>query len=233
MAIIDMRHFLFEALKDSRGVHVETLLTVAGALAGFSAQYAIRETIVKTGKLPEHGVGTDFNGGAFVEIRTDDGSVYYFGDILNSYLVPTPLNNPDFGPGNHCLFNIVGGAVVAAGGRILSQADYSEIFRRTASTIGTPQFGIPMLPNNHSAAMSPVQALKASWPTAKTILTRSDPRFFDGVALKSQYCPVVLAVVINGLVQQAKATLDPSLAMRIVFEAAIPMSKINPLLVDA
>ena len=56
---------------------------------------------------------------------------------------------------------------------------------------------------------------------------------FDGVALKSQYCPVVLAVVINGLVQQAKATLDPSLAMRIVFEAAIPMSKINPLLVDA
>src|SRR6185312_3502419 len=40
---------LMNALKTERGVHVETLLTAVGALAGFSAQHAIWESLVKPG----------------------------------------------------------------------------------------------------------------------------------------------------------------------------------------
>src|SRR5215831_9759800 len=49
-AVQNLQLLLLNAAKDQRGVHVETLMTIVGALAGFSAQHAVWETVVKTGK---------------------------------------------------------------------------------------------------------------------------------------------------------------------------------------
>src|SRR5436189_6433098 len=49
----DLIEMLFAELRDSSGVHVETVLTTLGALAGFAGQMAIREGLIKTGKMPE------------------------------------------------------------------------------------------------------------------------------------------------------------------------------------
>jgi hypothetical protein len=83
-ALISLRDYIISDLKGPRGVHSETALTMIGALAGFAAQHTIWETIVKTGKLPQNGVGAAFNDGAFVLVETNTSETFYFGDLLNS-----------------------------------------------------------------------------------------------------------------------------------------------------
>src|SRR5919206_3476401 len=49
----DLVQMLLAELKHQNGVHAETLLVTLGALAGFSVQMSLRETLVKPGKVPE------------------------------------------------------------------------------------------------------------------------------------------------------------------------------------
>ena len=42
------------------------------------------------------------------------------------------------------------------------------------------------------------------------------------------YWPMLLAIVAGNLIKRTKAALDPRLAMLLVFEAAVPMSKVDP-----
>ena len=55
-----------------QGVHLETLYSAIGALAGFGCQAAVREAIVKPGILTAEQ--------AFVVVETTDGSTYFYGD---------------------------------------------------------------------------------------------------------------------------------------------------------
>lgn len=67
---------LFGETQDSAGVHVQTVLATLGAVAGFAVQMGIREELVKLGKISADK--------AFVSVTAKDGSVYYFGDLLNA-----------------------------------------------------------------------------------------------------------------------------------------------------
>ena len=60
-----------------------------GALAGFAAQMAIREDFIKSGKIAADK--------AFNVVATQDGSTYYFGDLLNEGLVATRQGNYSVG----------------------------------------------------------------------------------------------------------------------------------------
>ena len=59
------------------GIHVETLVAVLGAMAGFGCQVAVREAIVGRGKMPLRQ--------ALLEVKTKDGGTYYVGDQLTSH----------------------------------------------------------------------------------------------------------------------------------------------------
>ncbi len=67
--------WLMREMKDGRGIHCETLLTAIGALAGYSAQQALWEGMVKPGKLAiaRHSRS----------METPSGAIYFFGDALD------------------------------------------------------------------------------------------------------------------------------------------------------
>jgi hypothetical protein len=225
-AISNLIDDMMSDLKGPRGVHVETLMTMVGALAGFSAQHAIWETIVKPGKLPAHG-GADLAGGAFVIANTHTSEKYYFGDLLNSYLIPQGGKLAAFGPGPHTLWGFVASAVVQCGRKPLTVEDIQDVFRHAAATVGTAQFGEPRLPREHRPAMMPRNALNREWPKARAILARQDAPGAQGRSLAPGHWPTAIALVAQKLVLQTRDVIDPTLSMRILFEAAVPMSKVD------
>ncbi len=56
-------------------VHLETVLTEIGALAGFAAQMSVRKAIIEPQKLDLNEI--------LPEVVTTNGEKYYFSDTLN------------------------------------------------------------------------------------------------------------------------------------------------------
>jgi hypothetical protein len=229
LAIQGLQDLLMKASADGRGVHVQTLMTTAGALAGFAAQHAVWETVVKTGRMPETG-GANLNAGAFVVASTQKGERYYFGDLLNSYIVP---QGHPLGPGAHTLWNFLAGIVTASGGKPVSNEEIAEIFRNAATTVGGPSFGVPRVPQGHASRIAPREALRSLWPAARRVLSREHTIAGKVQQLAPAYWPHAMGIAIQRLIARSKDALDPALSMRIVLEAAIPMSKVDPKTISA
>jgi hypothetical protein len=107
-----LRDSLMNWLATERGVHAETLLVSAGAIAGFAAQAAILERI-KSRDVP--GATKDMAGadlsrllsekGLAVLVTAKSGETYYFGDLINGYLVKQATTV------NYHLFGILAAAI--------------------------------------------------------------------------------------------------------------------------
>lgn len=221
---------LMNGLQDSHGIHVETLMTVIGAVTGFAAQNAVWESVVKPGKMPAFDA-KNMQAGAFVIAETHNGEKYYFGDTLNSYLIPQATK---YGAdGRFTLYSLVAAVVQAAGKKPLDEATFAEMFRNSTSTIGGPAFGVPRLPAEHMPKLTPREALHKFWRPTKEALQFKDPHLVgdgpdDFTPLGPEHWPLMLSIVAQRLVDKAKGAIDVTLAMRIIFEAAIPMSKVDP-----
>jgi hypothetical protein len=115
VAIGSLRESLLAWLKTERGVHVETLLCSIGALAGFAAQTAAFGRVEKR-NVP--GADATMSTAAFAEhlrnanlmlvANTKSGEAFYFGDLINGYLVPQATND-------YSLWNFVAAAAIEAG----------------------------------------------------------------------------------------------------------------------
>src|SRR5258708_674404 len=97
-AIGNLRNFLLGALKTERGIQAETLLVAAGALTGYAAIHAVFEAYLKRGRAQVGDAQAASTGKAIVEVKGKDGQTYYFGDLINSFLVasPRPVSRPFF-----------------------------------------------------------------------------------------------------------------------------------------
>jgi hypothetical protein len=183
----------------------ETTLTAIGALAGFAAQHGIWEAVVKPGKMALQQ--------AFVIVETRSGETYFFGDFLNNILA---TQKPEY----LSVWKIVGAAAKAMGATELP--DLVPMFKYSAETVGSPQFGVPNLPDDCTPSMLPRDALTRFWPgTLKMLRVGSDPLT----------CAVDVATAAEQIMLSMKGEIDPALAARIIMEAAIPMSKVDPLTV--
>lgn len=193
--------WLMRELKDQRGIHCETILTVAGALAGFSAQQALWEGMVKPGKLAI----TE----AFTVIETPSGAAYFFGDMLDALLASME-------PKHLSIWKIVAGSTLASGGDHLP--DMGNLLRHCAATVGTSAFGLPRLPDDHLPSIMPRGALERFWPGARLLLGLAEPLHW----------PIHMAHAAHKLMQAMKGAIAPDLAVRVVMEAAVPMSRVDP-----
>lgn len=229
LGIGHMRENLLRELMSggSGRIQVETMMTAVGALAGFAVQHAIRETIVKSGRLPEHG-GRDASAGAFVVVSLKDGSRWFFGDLINAYLVPMGKEAVPLGPGNCTLWNLVSGVVQHAGGEPLGFDEITRMMKRSAEALGTPAFGVPEVPDKHRPLASARQTLDAWWGMTREVLTFEAAPPLAGKPLTPGLWPTVLALTAQTMMLMTKDTLDPAMSMRLLFEAAIPMSKVDP-----
>lgn len=200
-----LEQWLSREFRHVRDVPCETTLTVIGALAGFAAQQGIWEAEVKPGRMAIQQ--------AFVVIETRSGETFFFGDHINAILA-----SPD--PTQLSVWKIVGGAARALGAADLP--DITPIFKHSAETAGTGSFGLPRLPDDHLPTILPRDAVNRYWPEARRILAgNADPMAW---ALDA-------ATAAQQLMLGMKDRIDPVLAAQVVMEAAVPMSRIDPMTV--
>lgn len=189
---------LMDAMKNERGVHVESLLCALGALAGYSCQASLRAQALAQGKLET---------APFLSVKTNDGKSFFFGDPLNQALAGS----------QYSIWSLAAAEAQHAGCQELP--DINEMFAYTSSVLGDPLFGIPRTPENHKAGDLPIHYLKQIWP-----------KFFPMVKL---FCPtpvewpILFGLAAQKAITMSNSVLEPTLALKIIMESAIPMSKIN------
>lgn len=191
---------MLEALKDERGVRVETLLGALGSFAGFSIVYAmVRRLDDGTLKpaLPEVMI---------VELK--DGQTYYFGEYINRRLAQDKLS----------VFGLSAGMAQQAGATDLP--DLNELFERTAANLGKADFGRPQLPPDHHTGDLPVNFVKSAYASYLGVLGRYN--------LSPDDYYLACAFAIQEVITMSKGTIDPNLAIKIVMECAVPASKLDP-----
>ncbi len=193
-----------QQIKQTGQVHPETLLTEIGALAGFSTQISIRKSFIERQQLAPESI--------LVEVATKNGEIYYFSDLLNWML----FDNMDQPP--YSVWAYVSAAVPAESQALLP--DITEIVSHAARSIGTRLFGVPRLPREHMPHKMPRAALDEHWQMVRNEFETSGRAPSDW--------PLDLAAAAQWQIANSPGQLDLALAARIVMEAAIPMSKVDP-----
>ena len=189
---------LIAAMTTEHGVHVDSLLCALGALAGYACQSAVRRT-AEAMKLEPNALLTVVN--------TVDGKTFYFGDHLNKPLAENPYS----------VWSIAGGGAQEAGCTVMP--DLMAIFQHVTQDVGTDQFGVPRVPEKNKAHDTPVNYLTGLWPHIKPVLPLYCPE-------RAQW-PIMLALSIQQVIVMAKDAIEPGLALTIVMESAVPMSKVD------
>lgn len=189
---------LLDAMKNEKGVHVESLFCALGALAGYACQANLREQAVARGMSPN---------APFQVVETNDGKSYFFGDPLNGALAEGKLS----------VWSLAAGAAQHNGAKSLP--DINEMFQRTASNIGSEKFGVPNSIEGHAAGDLPIAYLRALWPALLPVVKK--------LAGEPVLWPVAYGFAIQAAMDMAKAAIQPHISLGIVMEAAIPMSKVD------
>ena len=97
-------------------------------------------------------------------------------------------------------------------------ARVANLFRHCEETAGTSQFGLPRLPDDHLPGILPRAALERFWPEARLFLALAEPLTW----------PLHMAHAAHKLMLAMKGSITPDLALKIVMEAAVPMSRVDP-----
>jgi hypothetical protein len=191
-------------IKTTGRIHPETLLSEIGALAGFAVQMSIRKAVIEPQQLDP--------GSLLIEAVTKSGETFYFSDLMNFML----FENMDAPP--YSVWAYVADAVPADAQLLLP--DITEIVSNAARAIGTRRFGVPRLPPAHAPHKLPRAALDEHWVMVRDelVASRRDPAGW----------PYDLAVSARWQMLTSRETLRLPLAAKIVMEAAVPMSKIDP-----
>jgi len=209
LAIGNMRESLLNWLEVDGRIHTETMMLVTGALAGAASQNAVWERYVKSGEpIPQDG---------FVAVETQSGERFYFGNLLNYFLVPEAGNDTS-------IWSFVGAGAVESGVPQAQLPDFRPIFEHKAATIGTPDFEILRVPEEHQPHLTPRTALERFWLPTRSIFARKEPR---GQVLAPAHWPVVLGIVAQQFIRMSTDVLDPRVSVRLVMESAIISSKFD------
>jgi len=198
----DLVRMIFDELTGLPRAYAETALAAFGALAGFSVQMGLRETLVKSGKAREEDVFTIVKAG---------GETFYCGALSDEGLFAGK-------PGNLSLYSFVAGAVREAGAKRAPDAE--EIAAHVASTIGAANFGALRVRAENTPALPPVLLLQKFWNPVRNYLVLN-------VQAPSHW-PFALGLAAQKAIVALKPLLDPGFSGRLVMEAAAAMAKVDP-----
>lgn len=173
------------------------LLCAIGALAGYACQASIRGIATEAGLAENEG---------FIKVETKDGKVWFFGDPLNDMLLS----------GEHSLLALATAAARAGGYE--GALDVEEIFARAASTVGGREFGVPRVPPQYMPPEMPQHYLERLWSKVQS----SGNAFASARGLS-----VVFAMAAEEAIRRSHGKVPADVALRLVLESAIPMSKLD------
>lgn len=189
---------LVDSMKNERGVHIESLLCALGALAGYACQASLRGQALAKG-LPETA--------ALMDVGLNDGRRFFFGDPLNQLIYES----------QYSVWGLAAGMAQQLGAK--PSLDVQEIFQHTSQTLGQESYGRLRVPDNHRASDLPINYLKALWP----VLLPTVRLFCE----QPQHWHLVYALAIQQVQEMGKSVIDAELALQIIMESAIPMSKVD------
>jgi hypothetical protein len=177
-----------------------TVLTIIGALAGYAAQRAIWEGVVVAGAMS----ATDI----FEMRQTESGEKFYFcteTDKLIGSLDPRYLS----------IWKIITGNTRTTTGE---HPEVTELLAHCAASVGTTDFGLPRLPDGRTSNVLPRDAVNRLWAKARLQLAKTEPTLW----------PMNMAVAARTLIVAAQRAIPLAVGVKIVMEAAVPMSRIDP-----
>lgn len=180
-----------------------TILNALGACAGFAAQIAVwRELLLPNNRNP---------GDFLFFVTTKSGELFYFGEAINQVLFLT-------GPDRLSFLSLAAGTLSSAS----ELPDIGELLRHVALSIGSESFGRPRVPPSVDLPELPRAALARTWRKTAQVLKDCRPAEW----------PALLGAAAHTIVHANRALLAPPLAVKIMLEAAAPMSKLNPTTVE-
>lgn len=189
---------LLQGMGNERGVHAESLLCTLGALAGDACQVSLRSEALSRG---------DSANAAFHVVLDAQGRRYFFGDALNQRLIE----------GHHSVWNVATSGLRKAGLQALP--DLTPVFSHVAASVGTPAFGISRWLQGHQAGEPPIRYVKTLWPTVMPLLRQFTPAPAEW--------PLLFGFALQEALRLSREVLPPELALQIVMESAVPMSKVD------
>jgi hypothetical protein len=182
---------------------VPSMLNALGACAGFAAQVAVwRELVLPTKRNP---------GEFFVYAITKSRETFFFGEAINLFLVSMMPDRVSFLS-----------LATAASANASELFDLGELAGHVSRTLGTEGFGRPRAGSSVHVPELPRRALTRTWGQAAHILRDSRPAEW----------PALLGAAAYNIVRANRQWLPPPAALRVLLEAALPMSKLNPATVE-
>jgi hypothetical protein len=189
----------YAAQSNVSGGSAPAMMNAVGACAGFAAQIAVWRELI----LPKNRNPGDF----LIYLTTQTGEVLLLGEAINQYLVSTGNDRVSF-------LSLGAGTLTSAS----QLPDLGEIFRHVVQSMGSDGFGRPRLPPSIELPDLPRAALDRTWRKAAQILKDSRPAEW----------PALFGATAYVIIDANRKTLAPPNAVKILLEAAIPMSKLNP-----
>lgn len=183
---------LLDAMATARGVHVESLLAVCGALAGQACQASLRARARAAGQVETAGLHV---------VGTRDGGSFLVGEGL----VQALFNDP------YATWGLAAGAAQQAGCAALP--DPTELWRHGMATLGEEAFGVPQVPSRHQPSPESLQLLPTVWPALLPVAQRLCPDPAEW--------PILFGLVAQKAITMGREVIDPCLALRIVMDTAI------------
>jgi hypothetical protein len=178
---------------------IPAMLNAVGACAGFAAQAAVWHGLILPGQR---------NPGDFVAyVGTASKETFFIGDAINYFLLSTD-------PGRLSFLSLAGACLTNHS----ELPDVKQLISHVAASLGKPSFGHPRLPPSVRLRELPRAALARTWPKAAEVLQDAAPVDW----------PAMLGAAALNMVTDNRQTVSPSIAVRILLEAAAPMSKLDP-----
>jgi len=186
---------------DGSRVRIEDLISALASIGGHLCLVGVLDQLATEGKTPQQ-IG-------MVDVGCKDGHHYFFGDAPNQLLLESPA----------ALLSLVLGTAHHYGAPV-SLEMVGEVMKRTASQVGTGNFGRPELPEKHRSAMLPVDWVKHG--RARMI------EALDLYEVPPLVRPTAVGVALQRAIHESRTVLDPLMAARIAIECAVPMAKVDP-----
>lgn len=189
---------LMAAMKEDRGVHIDSLLAALAALAGHACQASVREELVEQRGFDERQV--------FVVLQAPDGRLRYRGELIDDALFDH----------RHSVWRLVGTRARQLGAEDLP--DLRELRAHVGARLLDPDFGLPRWPRGSGAASSPEAYLREHWAAFHALASA-------GCAAPRQW-PIACGLAIVEVMTHGTRAIPPEAALKLVMECALPMSRI-------
>ena len=193
-----------------RPLHVPTAMSAIGVIAGYAAQCAAADAILRKTR-PRTLASLN-------KVSCKDGSVLYYGDEIDRHLVSGA-------GGEYPLSGFLRGAVLHAGHTQDEIVGDADVLRTVETAASTEHFDVVKAPDGQAPFWDVSLMLRHVWPKARAVLEHRVRPATVSKPAPVQHWPVIASVVAQQYVGLAKDIVPPPAAMAMILESAIKASK--------